>query len=357
MFSWYSYLKFRKLKIYYLYDYGLTFGVSITDTTGEPIPLDPKYFTLDIAQTTTKKINGYYQFIHTSLGYKLWDSNDLPNLSPEYIARGLKSSLYWPVSKGYKVAGNYLSNNYQFITVIIKTWTGLSCKTPTQIAARVADTVVSLAVSNKYMDFTDFDTPVKPYLDDRNYFYLDPTATKVWRVYLQQNEAITNDDYLKIKSASDTSFFSIEKKTIVDSSIYSSTLINISLMLGPNKSTYSRTVFTIMDLFGNVGGIYGLLQSVWGILVGIVSTQIMLASVFRRLYYTNKTNFENLFIKVSERTRKAGNMPAEETKGQDLKSRFMSILSRNDESKSTSEIEIKLEDKNKMIKAALPDQK
>ena len=65
------------------------------------------------------------------------------------------------------------------------------------------------------MDFSDFITPVKSYVDDRNYFYLTPTATKVSRVYLEQNEVVLNDDYLQIQSTPLKQFFSIEK-TIVD---------------------------------------------------------------------------------------------------------------------------------------------
>ena len=44
---------------YYLYDYGFTFGVSITDHFSQAVPLDPTYFTLSIDQITTYKINGY----------------------------------------------------------------------------------------------------------------------------------------------------------------------------------------------------------------------------------------------------------------------------------------------------------
>ena len=85
-------------------------------------------------------------------------------------------------------------------------------------------------------------------------------------------------------------------------------------MLSPNKNNYSRSVFTIMGLFGNVGGVYGLLQSVWGVLVGFVSSQIMLASVFRRLYYTNKNIQDCHTIKIDDRSRKVGNKPIEENK-------------------------------------------
>ena len=30
--------------------------------------------------------------------------------------------------------------------------------------------------------------------------------------------------------------------------------------MDPNRDTYQRTVFSILDLFGTIGGIYGLLQ-------------------------------------------------------------------------------------------------
>ena len=114
-------------------------------------------------------------------------------------------------------------------------------------------------------------------------------------------------------------------------------------MLSPNKNTYSRSVFTIMDLFGNVGGIYGLLQSIWGIVVGLISTQIMMSSVFRRLYYTNKVNFEHLFTIAIDRSNRIANMPEEESKGENFQSKFKSIISKKDESRSQSGIEVEIE--------------
>ena len=264
----------------------------------------------------------YDNFNRTSLEYKLWDKNSLPNFSPEYLARGLHSLLYWPSNNRYKVAGNFLSKNYQTISIVLRRWDtkgGVVCKPSTDIDIKLATTVVTLFISNKFMDFTDFSTPIKSYVDDRNYFFLNPlvSMSKQWRVYLQQNEAITNDDYLQIQSASRSDFFSIEK-TIVDHLYDTNKIIDIYLMLGPYKNTYSRSVYTVMDLFGNVGGVYGLLMSIWGILVGVVSTQIMLASVFRRLYYTNKVNFENLLVNISERSNRVFDKHIEEDKEHDI---------------------------------------
>ena len=58
--------------------------------------------------------------------------------------------------------------------------------------------------------------------------------------------------------------------------------------MDPNRDLYQRKVFTILDLFGTIGGIFGLLKSALGFTIGFISSQILLSSVFRRLYYTNQ---------------------------------------------------------------------
>ena len=73
--------------------------------------------------------------------------------------------------------------------------------------------------------------------------------------------AILNDDYFGIQPSSVHTFFDVEK-SIVDVAYVSYEYVGIGLMLGPNKITYTRNVFTLMQLIGNVGGVYGLLISV-----------------------------------------------------------------------------------------------
>ena len=68
----------------------------------------------------------------------------------------------------------------------------------------------------------------------------------------------------------------------------------------------------------------------------------MLASVFRRLYFTNKFNFENLFIRAIERSNRIANIPTEEVKMPKIECILRS--NKQDESKSPSEIEVDLND-------------
>ena len=62
-------------------------------------------------------------------------------------------------------------------------------------------------------------------------------------------------------------------------------IFETSILMDPNRYLYQRTVFSIIYLSGTIGGIFGLLSSAWGFVVGIISTQIMLSSVFRRINY------------------------------------------------------------------------
>ena len=53
-------VKFVYFNIKYIVDYGFEFGIAFTDVYGRPLVLDPRYFTLDISQTTTYKSGDIY---------------------------------------------------------------------------------------------------------------------------------------------------------------------------------------------------------------------------------------------------------------------------------------------------------
>ena len=246
--------------------------------------------------------------------------------------------------KRFKVAGNYLSNNYQYILVSLTRCSGTNCQSSEVIDNVLKRTLVTVIILNSYMDFNDFNTPIKTYIEDSNYFYLSSDFSKITRIYLKQNEANLNDDYLRLSSPLNKAFFSTDK-TIVDTAPPFVESIFISILLGPNKDTYTRTVYSIMDLFGNVGGIYGLLQSACGFVVGFISYQILLSSVFRRLYFVNRLDDDSSSAEVIHNPKRVDKLH-EESKHWIPRTRILPMLSRQDESKSHSDINIQLSDNN-----------
>ena len=147
---------------------------------------------------------------------------------------------------------------------------------------------------------------------------------------------------MKLSSTSNKKFFS-SYKTIVDNTpiFEDKTAIYISILLGPNKDTYTRTVYTIMDLFGNIGGIYGLLHSACEFFVGFISYQIMLSSVFQRLYFINRFDNDSSSSQLDLRKIKINKIP-EESKYKIPRTRIFPMFNRQDDSKSLSDVNIQL---------------
>ena len=110
------------------------------------------------------------------------------------------------------------------------------------------------------MDFNNFDTPVKSYVDDRLSFYMQANYVKVVKMYAKLSKATLDDDYFKIQSPTKKEFFSIERAQNdgTNSNYY---IFSAVILMDPNRDLYQRTVFSILDLFGTIGGIFGLLTS------------------------------------------------------------------------------------------------
>ena len=138
-----------------------------------------------------------------------------------------------------------------------------------------------------------FSTPIKQNFDDRNTFYILPSFSKQIKIYLKLSEANLNDDYLRFQESTSTKFFEVENRLEDLQILTLDSVIDIGIFIASTRDTYSRTVFSIFDLFGAIGGLYGLMSSIWGFIVGFIATHIMLSSVFRRLYFTNISNTDD----------------------------------------------------------------
>ena len=100
----------------------------------------------------------------------------------------MNSALYCPVNRNYRIAGNYLANNFQYISVAIIKWKGDGCQPLSIIDATLQQIVVSVPVMNNYMDFNDYSTPIKSHFDDRNSFRILPSFSKQIKIYLKLSE-------------------------------------------------------------------------------------------------------------------------------------------------------------------------
>ena len=137
-----------------------------------------------------------------------------------------------------------MSSNYQFISILLKKCSGANCKPDALINAKLQNTVLSIAVLNSYMDFNDFDTPVKTFLDDRNVMFVSSTMSKTVKLYARLNEVNLDDDYLNLKSPINKEFFTLDKAILDINPLSNSIFIEADIFLDYNKDTYKRSVYT-----------------------------------------------------------------------------------------------------------------
>ena len=93
------------------------------------------------------------------------------------IKYGTGYSFLWPKYSNYTLAGNFVSNNYRTITVQLLKWvngTGIIWKSQAEINTKLMYSRFSMIVANSYMDFNDYNTPVKQYADDQFSYLVVP---------------------------------------------------------------------------------------------------------------------------------------------------------------------------------------
>ena len=102
-----------------------------------------------------------------------------------------------------------------------------------------------------------------------------------------------NDNYVLIDSPKNFNFIDVDRFSI-DVFLESSDgqIFDVSVRMDKNKDVYKRIVFSFLDLLRLVGGFYQILFIIFESIVKYLSVEILLSSVLRRLYFTNKSKPE-----------------------------------------------------------------
>ena len=144
-----------------------------------------------------------------------------------------------------------------------------------------------MALVNSYFDFDDYDDPIKTYLDDRFKFPLTSQFQKSITVYVQQNEVELKDNIFQYSPDGDKkSFVSLERvdQTFSNYDSSDSLLMSITFVKDYNYNAYERKVFSLLDVFGNIGGVFEILKIIGGILVGSFAERFFNYSIISNLY-------------------------------------------------------------------------
>ncbi|CAI2374751.1 unnamed protein product [Moneuplotes crassus] len=248
----------------------------------------PEYFTANVLQVNANQSAGKYETTPISLS-KCGSSFNYSNQAEIDLLK--ISEYYCPENKNFTVMGNLHSEELSFFNFQISrcnnATSSTTCKTNEEIDQLAAAIDVRMMVVNTYFDFEDYDKPIKTYLDDRFLLYMTPGFTQNVYVKIQKNEAEIQDDYFAFAPGGDvTEFIGFES---VENNMFSerspaNNLLNVLFIKDSASISYERTVFTVLEAFGNIGGLIEILYVGGSLVVNLFANTQYFYSVFGHMY-------------------------------------------------------------------------
>jgi hypothetical protein len=99
------------------------------------------------------------------------------------------------------------------------------------------------------------------------------------------------DDYKQVEGANnDNIFYTVKEQLKNKYSTGSSVMTAINIFLDPELESYSRNVYTVTDFLSQVGGIFSLLSSLCGLIVGLYSERMIYYTVLSKCYTFDTDN-------------------------------------------------------------------
>ncbi|CAI2384546.1 unnamed protein product [Moneuplotes crassus] len=209
------------------------------------------------------------------------------------------SEFYCPDSRNLSVLGNILSETVSYFSFSIarqeydvisrcnNATSAVTCQSNTTIDSIMSKVQIRLYVVNTYFDFEDYDNPIKTYLDDRFLFYLIPGFSLNIGVRLQKNEAEIQDDYFAFAPGGNNKEF-IGFDTVMERMAMEGnpdeSLLAIIFTKDPSSKSYDRSVFTVLEAFGNIGGLLEIFSIAGGLIVGLFAERLFFYTIFSKMY-------------------------------------------------------------------------
>ncbi|CAI2363674.1 unnamed protein product [Moneuplotes crassus] len=139
-----------------------------------------------------------------------------------------------------------------------------------------------------------------------------PGYLKRDNVFIQQNEAELQDGYFSYQPGGDQRGFigveRVDSRLSVQQDSLSTEIYRMQFVKDAQSKFYERRVFSLLEVTGNIGGLFEILEKTGAILVSLFSGKVFIFSILSKLYhveesegrYTNKISPFETEIKSKE---------------------------------------------------------
>ena len=126
-----------------------------------------------------------------------------------------------------------------------------------------------------YFDYSDIDNPVKYHMDDRQYFVLNYEHFYITNMYIRRNEYTLNDDIFGLKDDKSRAFYSLVDSRTIPVAANGLDFAHVYFSLDNQIDEYERTVQTIFEAIGTIGGNYEILRISIGLFLGTYTSKML----------------------------------------------------------------------------------
>ena len=150
---------------------------------------------------------------------------------------------------------------------------------------------LSLIMINSYVDFDDYDNVVKTYNDEKFFFKLRKGLTKEPDIFIRKNYVTLNDEFFQMGQTEHKEFYSAESsRSDFDLDPTGTIYAKIAIRMEAREDTYERTVFSVFDYTGLIGGVFEILEVLGGLVVGYFIKNWLMFDILSNLYQVQKEN-------------------------------------------------------------------
>ena len=248
---------------------------------------DPSYLTFEISQISYIIDNSTagYSVRSTPIPYEFWGSR-IPFVKKSIYDRLNLYSYVCPKDTNFFLRANFNSDNYESVQIRFSKCIGNYWKSDAEIANVLNTNIVSFAIISSFFESNDFENPVYHYLQDSNEYIMSMTLTEFVTFTVNRNNAYLEDSiYFGSQGSSDAvSFYSINQKNLKYAGADpAGTLLNVMISIDQQINQYRRTVYSFFDMFGYIGGIFGMLSTFGQLIVEVFATRIFYARVISHM--------------------------------------------------------------------------
>ncbi|CDW71366.1 UNKNOWN [Stylonychia lemnae] len=161
---------------------------------------------------------------------------------------------------------------------------------------------------NSYFAYTDFEKPIKRYIEDRFYLPIEPYTKKGADVFIKRGYTQLSDSLLPFQNPDNYTFTQITniKYFQADLNRRGPGLVQINVRLDVEVEIYTRQIYSIYILLFQIGGTIKALILIGHLLTRMITEKMLYSELIHRLFFVQKEHKAKLL--ANRRNRPPGDI-------------------------------------------------